>query len=113
MALGSRRWPSTSLSAWTRTSSRRSEPSFIRLQAASTPCGSLSSVGRAMHSQAENMAEQTFGARFLRKFRQLGGSTTEWPSRAVDALADADRSAFRELVATGRSPIPEELAAAA
>jgi len=59
------------------------------------------------------MAEQTFGARFLRKFRQLGGSTREWPSRTVEAVADADRSAFRELVATGRSPIPEELAAAA
>lgn len=59
------------------------------------------------------MAEQTFGARFLRKFRHLGGSTKEWSSRAVEALTDADRSAFRELVATGRSPIPRELAAAA
>ena len=52
------------------------------------------------------MDEPTFGARFLRKFRSLGGSTKEWPSRAVDSLADADRSAFRELVATGRTPIP-------
>ena len=59
------------------------------------------------------MDESTFGARFLRKFRLLGGSTKEWPSRAVDALADADRSAFRELVATGRTPIPAELAATA
>ena len=59
------------------------------------------------------MAGQTFGARFLREFRQIGGSTKEWPSRTVDSLADADRSAFRELVATGRSPIPVELAAAA
>ena len=59
------------------------------------------------------MDEPTFGARFLREFRSLGGSTKEWPSRAVDALADADRSAFRELVATGRTPIPAELAATA
>ena len=59
------------------------------------------------------MDEPTFGARFLRKFRFLGGSTKEWPSRTVDSLADADRSAFRELVATGRTPIPEELAATA
>ena len=33
------------------------------------------------------MDEPTFGARFLRQFRFLGGSTKEWPSRAVDALA--------------------------
>ena len=59
------------------------------------------------------MNEPTFGARFLRQFRLLGGSTKEWPSRAVDSLADADRSAFRELVATGQTPIPEELAATA
>ena len=59
------------------------------------------------------MDEPTFGARFLRQFRLLGGSTKEWPSRAVDSLADADRGAFRELVATGRTPIPAELAATA
>jgi hypothetical protein len=59
------------------------------------------------------MDEPTFGARFLREFRSLGGSTKEWPSRAVDSLADANRSAFRELVATGRTPIPAELSATA
>ena len=59
------------------------------------------------------MAEQTFGARFLQEFRQLGGSIKEWPSGEVDSLADADRSAFRELVATGQTPIPAELAATA
>jgi hypothetical protein len=55
----------------------------------------------------------TFGTRFLREFWSLGGSTEGWPSRAVDSLAAADRSAFRELVATGRTPIPAELAATA
>ena len=59
------------------------------------------------------MEESTFGARFLREFWFLGGSTNGWPSRVVDALADADRTAFRELVATGRTPIPAELAATA
>ena len=49
------------------------------------------------------MDEPTFGGRFLRKFKILGGSTKEWPSSAVDSLAGADRSAFRELVATGRT----------
>ena len=59
------------------------------------------------------MEKPTFGTRFLREFRSLGGSTEEWPSRAVDSLADADRRAFRELVATGRTLIPLELAATA
>jgi len=59
------------------------------------------------------MDEPTFGARFLREFRFLGGSTKEWPSKAVDSLADADRCAFCELVATGRTPIPAELSATA
>jgi hypothetical protein len=56
---------------------------------------------------------QRFGGRFLQHFRLLGGSTKEWPSSAVDCVAAADRSAFRDLVATGRTPIPKELAASA
>ena len=59
------------------------------------------------------MEGPTFGIRFLREFRSLGGSTEGWPQRALDSLAEADRSAFRELVATGRTPIPSELAATA
>ena len=56
---------------------------------------------------------QTFGARFLQAFRQLGGSTQEWPSSVVDSLAVADRTAFIALVATRRTPIAAELSTAA
>ena len=56
---------------------------------------------------------QTFGARFLQAFRQLGGSTKEWPSTVIDSLTAADRKAFIALVAAGRSPIDAELSAAA
>ena len=59
------------------------------------------------------MAPQTFGARFLEKFRLLGGSTSDWPSGVVGSVEGADRKAFIELVATRRTPIDAELSAAA
>ena len=60
-----------------------------------------------------DMAPRTYGARFLQAFRQLGGSTKEWPSSVVDSVAAADRKAFIELVASRRTPIDAELSTAA
>lgn len=59
------------------------------------------------------MAPQTFGARFLEKFRRLGGSTSGWPSGVVSSVEAAERKAFIELVASRRTPIDAELSAAA
>jgi hypothetical protein len=56
---------------------------------------------------------QTYGARFLQKYRRLGGSTKVWLPSVLASLAAADRKAFITLVAAGRSPIDAELSAAA
>jgi hypothetical protein len=55
----------------------------------------------------------TYGARFLHEYRRLGGATKQRFPMVVDALAAADRKAFIELVAAGRTPIDAELSAAA
>jgi hypothetical protein len=59
------------------------------------------------------MAPRTFGARFLQAFRQLGGSTREWPPSVLDSVHSANRKAFVDLVATQRTPIDPELSTAA
>lgn len=50
------------------------------------------------------MPVMTFGARFLAEFRRLGGSTDDWPPRAVEAIERADRRAFAATL--GRLPRP-------
>lgn len=59
------------------------------------------------------VAPATFGTRFLAEFRRLGGSTEEWPSTAVAALAAADRRKFIFLMESQRSKISSELRVAA
>jgi hypothetical protein len=60
-----------------------------------------------------DMAPRTYGARFLQAFRQLGGSTKEWPSSVLDSVGAGDRKAFIELVASRRTAIDAELSTAA
>jgi hypothetical protein len=68
------------------------------------------------------MAPQTFGNRFLAEFRRLGGSTNNWPERALTVLNEADRRQFidalrkasprtaAQLVITAHTAEPEKLA---
>jgi hypothetical protein len=61
----------------------------------------------------ESGMADTYGARFLQAFRQLGGSTKDWRSSVVDSVGAADRTAFIALVASRRTPIAAELPTAA
>jgi hypothetical protein len=49
------------------------------------------------------MPPQTFGNRFLMEFRRLGGSTRNWPGRAVTLLDRAERRQFIKRVSSGAS----------
>lgn len=42
------------------------------------------------------IAPQTFGNRFLTEFRRLGGSTRNWPERALTLVDQADRRNFSD-----------------
>lgn len=59
------------------------------------------------------MAAQTFGNRFLTEFRQLGGSTRDWPEQAVARLDKADRRQFIEALNTASSTASQLAIAAA
>jgi hypothetical protein len=59
------------------------------------------------------MAPQTFGHRFLLEFRRLGGSTRNWPERAVTLLDQADRRQFTDALRQASSKTAAQLLIAA
>jgi hypothetical protein len=59
------------------------------------------------------MAPETFGKRFLMEFRRLGGTTQNWPDRAVTLLEHADRRQFIDALKTGSSKTAAALGIAA
>jgi hypothetical protein len=59
------------------------------------------------------MAPQTFGNRFLTEFRRLGGSTRDWPERAVTLLDQADRQQFTDAFRKASSETAAQLVIAA
>ena len=59
------------------------------------------------------MAPETFGHRFLTEFQRLGGSTRDWPERAVTVLNQADRRQFIDALMKASSSAASKLAIAA
>jgi len=59
------------------------------------------------------MPPQTFGNRFLVEFRRLGGSTRDWPDRALTLLDQADRRQFIDALSKASSKTAKQLVIAA
>src|SRR4051794_14559608 len=59
------------------------------------------------------MAPQTFGNRFIMEFRRLGGSTRDWPDRALTLIDQADRRQFIDALTRASSKTAEHLVIAA
>jgi hypothetical protein len=59
------------------------------------------------------MRAPTFGNRFVSEFRRLGGSTRNWPERALALVDEADRRNFFDALAKVSSQAAKQLMIAA